>query len=56
MNRCGKKLEPKLGLEMPFGELVERLLQTDPKEVERSVEKAKQAKPPDRPRRKRKSK
>jgi hypothetical protein len=56
MNRRGKKLEPKLGLEMPFGELVERLLQTDPKEVERSVEKAKQAKPPDRPRRKRKSK
>ena len=47
MNPRGKKLEPKLGLDMPFAELVERLMQTDPKEVERSVEKAKQEKPPD---------
>jgi hypothetical protein len=46
MNRRGKKLEPKLGLDMPFGELVQRLLQTDPKEVERSVKKSKQGKPP----------
>jgi hypothetical protein len=45
MNPRGKKLEPKLGLDMPFGELVERLMQTDPKEVESSVEKAKQKKP-----------
>jgi hypothetical protein len=37
MNRPGKKLEPKLGLNMPFGELLERLVQTDPKEVEASV-------------------
>jgi len=47
MNPRGKKLEPKLGLNMPFAELVERLMQTDPKEVERSIEKAKQEKPPD---------
>jgi hypothetical protein len=45
MNPRGKKLEPKLGLDMPFGELVERLMQTDPKEVESSVEKAKQKNP-----------
>jgi hypothetical protein len=45
MNERGKKLEPKLGLEMPFGELLERLLQTDPKEVEASIEKAKQKEP-----------
>ncbi len=49
MNERGKKLEPKLGLEMPFSELVQRLLQTDPKEVEASIEKAKQAKPSDKP-------
>jgi hypothetical protein len=42
MNPRGKKLEPKLGLNMPFAELVERLMQTDPKEVERSIEKGKQ--------------
>jgi hypothetical protein len=46
MNPRGKKLEPKLGLNMPFAELVGRLAQTDPKEVERSIEKGKQAKPP----------
>jgi hypothetical protein len=45
MNPRGKKLEPKLGLDMPFAELVERLMQTDPKEIEESVEKAKQKKP-----------
>ena len=41
MNPRGKKLEPKLGLNMPFPELVERLAQTDPKEVEESIERAK---------------
>jgi hypothetical protein len=45
MNPKGKKLEPKLGLDMPFGELVERLVQTKPKEVERSIAKSKQKKP-----------
>ena len=45
MNPRGKKLEPKLGLNMPFAELVERLVQTKPKEVERSIEKAKQKNP-----------
>jgi hypothetical protein len=45
MNPRGKKLEPKLGLDMPFAELVQRLLQTNPKEVEESIEKAKQTNP-----------
>ncbi len=45
MNPRGKKLEPKLGLDMPFGELLHRLVQTKPKEIERSIEKAKQKKP-----------
>lgn len=45
MNPRGKKLEPKLGLNMPFGELVERLMQTDPKEVEQSIKKGKQKSP-----------
>lgn len=45
MNPRGKKLEPKLGLNMPFAELVERLMQTDPKAIEESVERAKQEKP-----------
>jgi hypothetical protein len=46
MNPRGKKLEPKLGLDMPFDELVRRMMQTKPEEVERSIEKAKQAKTP----------
>jgi hypothetical protein len=50
MNPPGKKLEPKLGLDMPFAELVERLMQTDPKEVEESVEKSKQPKEKPKPR------
>jgi hypothetical protein len=41
MNPRGKKLEPKLGLNMPFSELVERLVQTDPKEVDKSIERSK---------------
>jgi hypothetical protein len=56
MNPRGKKLEPKLGLNMPFAELVERLMQTDPKEVEESVEKGKQEKLPPTKRRRRKVK
>jgi len=42
MSRRGKKLEPKLGLNMPFGELLDRLIQTKPSEVEASVRRAKQ--------------
>jgi hypothetical protein len=45
MNPRGKKLEPKLELDMPFAELVERLMQTDPQEIEKSVERAKEKKP-----------
>ncbi len=44
MNPRGKKLEPKLGLDMPFGEALARFVQTKPSEVEKSVEKAKQKK------------
>ena len=46
MNQRGKKLEPKLKLDMPFDEALERFAQTKPKEVERSIERAKQKKPP----------
>ncbi len=53
MNAKGKKLEPKLGLDMPFGEALERFIQTKPKEVERSIERAKQKRaPPKRARKK----
>jgi len=45
MKRRGKKLEPKLGLDMPFGELLERLVQTKPSEVEASIKKSKQKQP-----------
>jgi hypothetical protein len=46
MNAKGKKLEPKLKIDMPFAEALERFVQTKPKEVERSIEKAKQKKRP----------
>jgi hypothetical protein len=46
MNRRGTKLEPKLGLNMPFSELLERLVQTKPKEVDASIVRAKQMRPP----------
>jgi hypothetical protein len=45
MNAKGRKLEPKLKLDMPFDEALRRFVQTKPKEVERSIEKAKQKKP-----------
>lgn len=45
MNRRGKKLEPKLALDMSFGELLGRLVQADPKEVEESVKRSKQRRP-----------
>ena len=41
-----KKLEPKFGLEMDFGEALGRFVRTDPKEVAESVERSKQQKPP----------
>jgi len=46
MNAKGRKLEPKLGLDMPFAEALERFVLTDPKEVERSIAKSKNKKPP----------
>lgn len=46
MNRRVTKLEPKLGLNMPFSELLERLVQTKPKDVEASIVRAKQMRPP----------
>ena len=45
MNPRGKKLEPKLRLDMPFDEALRRFVQTDQKEVEKSIERAKQKKP-----------
>jgi hypothetical protein len=46
MTNKGKKLEPPLKLDMSFAEMMVRALQTDPKEVEASIERAKQKKPP----------
>jgi hypothetical protein len=48
MNAKGKKLEPKLALNMPFGEALARFVQTKPKEVEKSIERGKQSKVPKR--------
>ena len=41
-----KKLEPKLGLDMPFEEALQRFIQTDPIEVENGIKKSKKRKPP----------
>jgi hypothetical protein len=38
--------EPPLGLDMPFDEALKRFIDTDPKEVEASVKRAKKKKPP----------
>lgn len=46
MNNKGKKLEPSLGLDMPFDEAMERFIRTDPKQVEASIARSKQKKPP----------
>jgi hypothetical protein len=46
MKPKGSKLEPKLKLDMPWGEALGRFLQTKPKEVEASIKRAKQKKPP----------
>jgi len=47
MTNKGKKLEPPLKLDMDFSEALRRFVKTDPKEVEESIERAKQKKPPD---------
>lgn len=41
-----RKLEPKFGLDMDFGEALERFAKTDPKEVAESIDRSKQKKPP----------
>jgi hypothetical protein len=46
MTECRKKQEPKLVLDMDFTEALERFAQTRPAEVDESVERAKQKKPP----------
>lgn len=46
MTRKGKKLEPKLFLDMDFEEALGRFAQTDQKEVEASIKRAKKKKPP----------
>jgi len=42
-NPKGSKLEPKLKLDMTFDEALRRFVQTKPKEVEKSIAKAKQS-------------
>lgn len=42
-----KTLEPPLFLDMDFGEALARFVQTDPKEVQDSIARAKQKKPGD---------
>jgi hypothetical protein len=46
MTNEGKKLEPPLKLDMSFGEALARVIQTKPSEVEESIERSKQKKPP----------
>jgi hypothetical protein len=46
MSPKGKKLEPKLGLDMGFDEALERFVRTSPAEVDASIERSKQKKPP----------
>ncbi|SON56732.1 hypothetical protein HDIA_3191 [Hartmannibacter diazotrophicus] len=41
-----RKTEPPFGLDMDFGEALERFARTDPKEVAESIERSKQKKPP----------
>ena len=41
-----RKLEPPLKLDLDFGQALERFLQTDPKEVDESIERSKSKKPP----------
>lgn len=47
MSNKGKKLEPKLGLNMDFDEAMSRFAATLPSEVEASIAKSKEKKPPD---------
>ncbi len=42
-----KKTEPPLKLDMGFGEFLARALQTNPKEVQESIDRAKTKKPPE---------
>lgn len=47
MNERGKKLEPKLGLDMPFGEALERFAKTKPTELGENIAKSKSQKSAD---------
>ena len=44
MNERGKKLEPKLKLNMPFGEAIERFMRVKTHELNEVVEKSKSSK------------
>ena len=46
MSAGDQRIEPPFGLDMDFGEALERFLGTRPNEVEESVERAEQKKPP----------
>jgi len=45
-NTKGSKLKPKFGLNMPFGEALEKFIRTNPDEVEELIKRGKQKKPP----------
>jgi hypothetical protein len=47
-NPKGSKLAPKLKLDMSFDEALERFVRVTPKEIEKSIAKAKQRKQPTR--------
>ena len=42
-----RKAQPRFGLDMDFGEALERFLRTDPSDVAESIERAKEKKPPE---------
>lgn len=46
MKRKGKKLAPRLALDMSFEEALSRFVATKPKEVEASIKRAKKKQPP----------
>jgi hypothetical protein len=46
MSNKGKRLQPKFGLDMPFGEALQRFIGTDPAEVDALIKRGKKKKPP----------
>jgi len=46
MSNKGKRLQPKFGLDMPFGEALQRFIAADPVEVDALIKRGKKKKPP----------